>query len=285
MRNSIIGATVVVTAAVALAACQPSDVATQQEPATEPAQPATDENRIAGRPNLNGIWQANNSAYWNLEAHSAEALEDFWQLGAIGAIQAGQSVVEGDTIPYLPEALQQRDTNRAGWPKSDPVVSCYMPGIPRANYQPFPFEIVQGDGDILFVYSFATANRAVYMDEDSHLTYEEVPVDQWMGWSNGRWEGDTLVVEVLANDARTWLDRAGNHHSSAMRVTERFTLIGENYMQYEATIDDPNTFSRPWTISMPLYRRVEPDAELLEYKCVPFSEPLLYGEYLKEPIQ
>ena len=285
MRNSIIGATVVVAAAVALAACQPSDVATQQEPATEPAQPATDENRIAGRPNLKGIWQANNSAYWNLEAHSAEALEDFWQLGAIGAIQAGQSVVEGDAIPYLPEALEQRDTNRAGWPKSDPVVSCYMPGIPRANYQPFPFEIVQGDGDILFVYSFATANRAVYMDEDSHLTYEEVPVDQWMGWSNGRWEGDTLVVEVVANDARTWLDRAGNHHSSAMRVTERFTLIGENYMQYEATIDDPNTFSRPWTISMPLYRRVEPDAELLEYKCVPFSEPLLYGEYLKEPIQ
>ena len=107
--------------------------------------------RVNGHPNLNGIWQAANTAYWNLEAHSAEALEDFWELGALGAIQPGQSVVVGGTIPYRPEKLAQRDENRAGWPKTDPVASCYMPGIPRANYQPFPFQIVQGDGDILFV--------------------------------------------------------------------------------------------------------------------------------------
>jgi hypothetical protein len=244
------------------------------------AQPSRPE-RIGGHPNLNGIWQAANTAYWNLEAHSAEALEDFWQLGALGAIPAGQSVVVGGTIPYKPEKLAQREENRAGWPKSDPVASCYMPGIPRATYQPFPFQIIQGDGDLLFVYSFAKANRPVHMSD--HL--DEAPVDQWMGWSNGRWDGDTLVVTVNSNDDRTWFDRAGNYHSNQMVVTERYTLISENHMQYEATIDDPEIFTRPWTIRMPLYRNVEPNAELLEYNCVEFSEPLLYGEFLKDPIQ
>ena len=114
-------------------------------------------------------------------------------------------------------------------------------------------------------------------------TLDEVPVDMWMGWSNGSWDGDTLEVEVIANDDRTWLDRAGNHHSNEMTVTERYTLINENQIQYEATIEDPNTFSRPWTIAMPLYRHIEPNAELLEFKCVEFSELLLYGEHLKEP--
>jgi hypothetical protein len=267
--------TFAITATVILAACAP-----QVEP-QQTEQQQTELQRIGSRPNLNGIWQAMNSAHWNLEAHAAEALVDFWRLGAIGAIPAGQSVVEGGAIPYLPEALAKRDENRAGWPKSDPEAACYLPGIPRANYMPYPFQIVQGDGDILFVYAFANANRAVHMTDIRSL--DEVPVDLWMGWSNGRWDGDTLVVEVLANDDRTWLDRAGNHHSSAMKVTERFTLLDENRLQYEATIDDPETFSQPWTISMPLYRHTEPNAELLEFKCVEFSEPLLYGEYLKEP--
>jgi hypothetical protein len=275
MRHRIQRAASAVTLAAA-AVLLPAAVGTAQQTQLE---------RINEHPNINGIWQAANTAYWNLEAHSAEALDDFWQLGALGAIPAGRSVVEGGTIPYLPEALARRDENRAGWPASDPVVSCYMPGIPRATYQPFPFEIVQGDGDILFVYEFASANRTVYMNESDHLSYEEVPVDQWMGWSNGRWDGDTLVIEVVANDDRTWLDRAGNYHSSAMTVTERYAPLGENHLQYEATIDDPNVFARPWTISMPLYRRIERHAEPLEYKCVEFSEPLLYGEFLKEPIR
>jgi hypothetical protein len=237
--------------------------------------------RIGGKPNLNGIWQAMNSANWNLEAHPASALPDFWRLGAIGAVPAGLSVVKEGKIPYLPDALGLRDEHRAGWPKTDPEAACYLPGIPRATYMPHPFQIVQGDGDILFAYAFASANRAVHMKE--HRTLDQVPVDFWMGWSNGSWEGDTLVVEVLANDDRTWLDRAGNYHSSAMKVTERYTLLDENRIQYEATIDDPETFSKPWTISMPLYKHTEPNAELLEFKCVEFSEPLLYGEFLKEP--
>jgi len=232
--------------------------------------------RVAGRPNLNGIWQAQGSAHWNLEAHGAAALPGFWQLGAIGAMPAGRSVVRGGTIPYRPEALAQRERNRAEWPKSDPEASCYLPGVPRATYMPYPFQIVQGAGDILFVYEYASANRIVHMSD-----HTEAPVDSWMGWSNGRWEGDTLVIESHGFNDRTWLDRAGNYHSAALRVTERYTLAGPDHLEYEATIDDPEVFERPWTISLPLYRRIEPNAQLLEFKCVEFSEQLLYGDLEK----
>jgi hypothetical protein len=230
--------------------------------------------RIAGQPNLNGIWQAMNSANWNLEAHSAEKLDDFWELGSLGAIPAGLSVIEGDgKIPYTPEALAQRDENRAGWPKADPETNCYLPGIPRATYMPFPFQIVQGGGNILFVYTYASANRLVNMGEPI-----EPPVDTWMGQSNGRWDGNTLVVETTGFNGMTWLDRAGNHHASTLKVTERFTPVGENHLQYSATLEDPSTYTRPWTISMPLYRHIDPAAQILEFKCVPFVEELLYKD-------
>lgn len=237
--------------------------------------------RINGRPNFNGIWQAAGSAHWNLEDHSAEGLPAFWPLGSLAAIPAGRSVVVGGDIPYRPDALAKRDQNRAGWPKTDPEAACYLPGVPRATYMPYPFQIVQGDSDIIFVYSYASANRVVHFEDVR--TLDEVPVDMWMGWSNGRWDGDTLVTEVIANDDRTWLDRAGNYHSNGMTVTEQFTLIDPNHIQYEATIDDPNVYMRPWTIALPLYRIIDENAELLEFKCVEFSENLLYGEYLLEP--
>lgn len=234
--------------------------------------------RIGGKPNLNGIWQALNTANWNLEGHSAEQIEELWELGSLGAIPAGQSVVVGGTIPYLPEALAQRDENRAGWPAADPETKCYMPGIPRATYMPYPFQIVQGEGEqILFSYTFANANRPVFMREEDHAI---APVDSWMGRSNGSWDGDTLVIEVNSNIQDTWLDRAGNHHSYRMLVTERYTLIDEHVMQYEATIDDPLTFSEPWTIRMPLYRRIEDNARLLEFNCVEYAEQLLYGDLM-----
>jgi hypothetical protein len=253
----------------AVAACQP--------PApSAPAGPVLP--RLGDRPDLNGVWQAIGTAYWNLEDHSASGLSQFWQLGAIAAVPAGQSVVEGGTIPYLPAALAKRDENRAGWPKTDPEAKCYMPGIPRATYMPFPFQIVQGDGDILFVYEFASANRIVHMSD-----HQEPPVDSWMGWSNGRWDGDTLVIEVTGNNDQTWFDRSGNHHSDQLKVTERYQLApGGNHINYSATIEDPKTFSRPWTIRMPLYRRMEPNVQLLEFKCVEFSEELLYGDLKKK---
>jgi hypothetical protein len=237
--------------------------------------------RIDGHPNFNGIWQAAGTAHWNLEDHSAESLPDFWPLGSLAAIPAGRSVVVGGDIPYRSDALARREENRAGWPGTDPEAACYLPGVPRANYMPYPFQIVQGDSDIIFVYSYASANRVVHFEDVR--TLDEVPIDMWMGWSNGSWDGDTLVTEVIANDDRTWLDRAGNYHSTGMTVTERFTLIDANHIQYEATIDDPSVFTRPWTIALPLYRIIDDNAELLEFKCVEFSENLLYGEYLLEP--
>lgn len=290
MRNRVAGAMV----AVALAAAVSLTVTAQQgqgrqgaAPALAPAgqgagaAPAQGQAarpaRIAGRPNLNGIYQAINTANWNLEDHSAAATS-FWQLGALFAIPAGQSVIvdNNGTIPYNPAGLKKRAENQAGWPKSDPEAKCYMPGLPRANYMPYPFQIVQGQKDILFVYEYASSNRIVHMSD-----HTEPPVDSWMGWSNGKWDGDTLVVEATGFNDQSWFDRAGNHHTEALKVTERFTLQGENLL-YEARIEDPKTFTAPWTIRMPLYRRIEPNVQLLEFKCVEFSEELLYGDLKKK---
>ncbi len=235
--------------------------------------------RLAGKPNLNGIWQAMNSADWNLEAHSAQKIEPAWQFGALFAIPAGKSVVVGGTIPYLPDALKIRDQNRAGWPKSDPETLCYLPGIPRATYLPYPFQIIQGNRDILMVYSYATSNRTIHMHG-----HEEPPVDSWMGRSEGRWEGDTLVVTTTGFNGLAHLDRAGNFTSSSLKVVERFTMQNADVIRYEATLDDPKTYSAPWTIRMPLYKHAEENAELLEHKCVPFAEELLYKD-LELPAQ
>jgi hypothetical protein len=233
--------------------------------------------RIGNAPNINGIYQAINSANWNLEDHPAQGLTNFWQLGAIAAIPAGMTVIEGDgKIPYKPEAAKQREANRKGWPKTDPEAKCYMPGIPRANYMPYPFQIVQGNKDILFVYEFASSNRIVHMGAKS-----ESPVDSWMGWANGKWEGNTLVIDNDGFNENSWFDRAGNHHSNELKVQERFTPRGDN-LWYEATMTDPQTFTRPWKISMYLYRKMEPNAQLLEFKCVEFSEELLYGDLKKK---
>ncbi|MDY6982711.1 MAG: hypothetical protein SV422_06465 [Pseudomonadota bacterium] len=230
-----------------------------------------------GHPDFNGIWQAANTANWNLEAHSAEALDAFWRLGAIAAIPAGRSVVRGGgAIPYLPAALQKRTENRAAWPAADPEAKCYMLGVPRVTYHEMPFQIFQSPGDdMLMVYPFAATNRVIHMGEEDGL-----PIDSWMGKSNGHWDGETLVIETLNQNGESWLDRAGNHASNQLVVTERFTLLDRDHIRYEATLVDPQTFSAPWTIEMPLYRRIEPDAQLLEHKCVPFADKLLYSDLL-----
>jgi len=242
--------------------------------AAAPAAPARVA-RIAGKPNLSGLWQAMSGANWDIQDHSTEP-GPFYQLGAIMAIPAGQGIVEGNEIPYRPEALAQRNLNRLNRWSADPEIKCYMPGIPRATYMPFPFQIVQGT-DIAFAYEFATANRVVRMSK-----HEKAPVPSWMGWSNGHWEGDTLVVEVTGNTEQTWFDRAGNFHSEDMKVTERYTLRNPDVIDYEATIDDPKTFTRPWKISLPLYRRLEKNAKILEFKCVEYAEELIYG-HLRKP--
>jgi hypothetical protein len=230
--------------------------------------------RLGGKPDLNGVWQVLNEANWNLEPHIATqgAVQT---LGAIGAVAPGMGVVDGGSIPYLPAALEQRRQNFVERRTGDPEARCFLPGVPRATYLPYPFRIVQSDSDLMFVYQFAGAVRTVAMS--NHM---EAPVDSWMGWSNGHWEGDTLVVEVTGLNAN-WLDRSGNYASETRKVTERYTLTDRDHIRYEATIEDPGVFSAPWSISMPLYRRVEPNARLMDFRCVPFAEEMMYGDLRK----
>ena len=230
-----------------------------------------------GKPNLNGIWAASNSANWNLETHAASQ-GPVTALGAAFSVPAGLGVVDGGEIPYKPEARAKRDANGKSWMANDPEVKCYLPGVPRATYMPYPFQIVQSTdpNDILVTYEFASASRIVHMSNQ-----QDAPVDSWMGWSNGRWDGDTLVVDVKSFVDQTWFDRAGNYHSDALHVVERYTPRGPDVIQYEATIEDPNVFTRAWTMRMPLYRRAEKNARLMEYKCVEFAEELMYGHLNK----
>ena len=228
------------------------------------------------RPDLNGIWQAVGSAHYDIEGHAADFSPSL-EMGALGGVPAGLGVVVGGELPYKQEALAQRQANRENQLLYDPAVRCYMPGIPRATYQPFPFQIVQTPEYILFAYEFASASRIVYMNRPDF----EAPADAWMGHSRGRWDGETLVIDVTSQVPETWFDRSGNYHSNSIRVEERYTATSENHLQYEATITDPEIYERPWTIRLPLYRRIDENMQLLEFKCVEFVEELMYGHLRK----
>ena len=231
-----------------------------------------------GRPDLNGIWQAIGTAHWDLEDHpSAPGHPD---LGAIGAIPPGQGVVVGGEIPYKDSAREQKQKNFEKRMTEDPEARCFLPGVPRATYLPYPFQLIQGNKKIMIVYGFAEANRTIHMDKENP---EPPPLDGWMGRSHGRWEGETLVVDVEGFNGQAWFDRAGNFASSALRVEERYTPVGPNALLYEATIEDPEVFTRPWKIRMPLYRRLEENARVLEFKCVEYAEDLVYGHLRREP--
>jgi hypothetical protein len=236
-----------------------------------------------GRPDLSGVWQAFTTANWDIEAHEAQPGPHPQIMGAWGAMPGGQGIVEGGEIPYRPEALAKKKANFANrmlvkvtndprrFDTGDPELQCYRPGVPRANYMPFPFQVFQTPEQILIVHEYKSALRTIYMDP-----HREAPTDSWMGWSNGHWEGDTLVVDVTSFNGHTWFDRAGNFASEALHVVERFTPSGPNHLLYEATIEDPTVFTRPWKISFPIYRRLEPNIQLVEFNCVPFVEEMMY---------
>ena len=247
----------------------------------------------SGKPDLNGIWQALGSANYDIEPHMARGAmawrpgpvspvpaRDVVALGAVGAVPAGAGVVTGGRIPYTPAALARRNENRAHWLERDPEIKCYLPGLPRATYMPFPFQIFQSERSMFVVYEYAGAVRNVYLKDPG-----PPQVDTWMGQSTGAWDGDTFVVTVNGFNADSWFDRAGNHHSEAMTVVERYTMLGPDHIQYEATMEDPQTFTHPWSIRLPLYRHIEPDARLGQFKCVEFVEELLYGRLRKTPLK
>jgi hypothetical protein len=272
MRNLLSGAILPSAAATLIAALQLGVMAAASQAQTSQARRTAD-----GKPDLNGIWQALNTANWDLQDHSARAGQAV-ALGAVGAVPAGLGVVEGGEIPYLPEAAAKKKENFENRLTADPEIKCYLPGVPRATYMPFPFQIVQTPNYILMAYEYAGAARTIYMDKAPAS-----PADSWMGHSVGRWEGDTLVVDVTSLNDQTWFDRAGNFHSDALHVVERYTPLSPDALTYEVTIEDPKVFSRPWKMSMPLYRRLEKNAQLLEFKCVEFVEELMYGHLRKQP--
>jgi hypothetical protein len=246
-----------------------------------------------GKPDLNGVWQAMNRANFNLQHHPAQAAlalregphgpvpaKEVVALGAVAAVPAGFGVVVGNEIPYQDWARKQRDENRAHWLERDPEIKCYLPGIPRATYLGFPFQIFQNEEALFFAYEFAGAVRNIHLSDPG-----PAPIDSWMGQSVGSWEGDTLVIETTGQNDQTWLDRSGNFHSESLRVVERFTPTSSHTLAYEATLTDEKVFTRPWTIRMPLYRLVEGDAQLQQFNCVEFVEELLYGHLRKEPLE
>jgi hypothetical protein len=229
-----------------------------------------------GKPDLNGIWQSLGTANWDIQAHPS-APGPVSSLAADFAVPPGMGIVEGNEIPYLPAALEQKKKNFENRFKDDPEIKCFLPGVPRANYMPYPFQIVQSQKNMLFSYEYASAVRIIDMGNPG-----PAPVDSWMGWSIGHWDGDTLVVDVTGQNGKTWFDRAGNFHSDALHVVERYTRTAPDVLMYEATIEDPKTFSRPWKISVPLYKHVEKNAQLLEFKCVEYAEELMYGNLRKK---
>ncbi len=228
-----------------------------------------------GKPNLTGMWQALGTAHWDIQDHSPQA-GPFYQLGAIGAIPGGQGIVDGNDIPYQAWAAEKKKENFANRLMLDPEIKCYLPGVPRATYLPFPFQIIQSQTDLVIVYEYRTANRLINV-----ARRREPAVDSWMGTSNGHWEGDTLVVEVTGLNGQSWFDRAGNFASENARIVERYAFADRDHLNYEATIDDKTVFTRLWKISLPLYRRKEMNAQLTEFKCVEFTEEMLYGHLRK----
>jgi hypothetical protein len=278
---------------IALAGAAVGALVTAAIPASGQAPAAYRAPRLAdGKPDLNGIWQALNEANFDVQMHMARpamALRagpygplpaaPVLALGAVGSVPPGVGIVDGNEIPYLPAAAAKKTDNQEHWLDRDPEIKCYLPGVPRATYMPYPFQIFQSASALFIAYEYAGAARNIYLKDPG-----PAPVDSWMGQSVGHWDGDTLVVDVTGFNDQTWFDRSGDFHSDALHVVERYTRTASDVIAYEATIEDPQTFSRPWKISMPLYRRLEKNAQLMDFKCVEFVEELLYGQWRKKPL-
>ena len=232
-----------------------TSLAYAQAPANMP--PYTPPKLASGQPDIQGIWQVLDTAAWDLQDH-----------GASLGVPAGRGVVVGNEIPYKPEALAKKKENAAKHATLDPESKCYLSGVPRITFMPFPFQIVQQNDKVNVLYEYNHTIRQIYMNGNPH---PEGHIDWWMGDSRGRWEGNTLVVDSVDFGEETWFDRAGNYHSDELHVVERYTPISPYHMRYDVTIEDPKVFARPWNISATLYRRIDANVELLEYECYAYQ--------------
>jgi hypothetical protein len=212
---------------------------------------------VDGKPDLSGVWQVLNSAAYDIEDHAAQA-----------GVPAGAGVVVGGEIPYQPSALAQRKRNHENQTTEDTDAKCYLPGVPRITYMPYPFRIIQTPERIDISYEYVGALRHIFMN----TPHPRGPIEWWMGDSRGRWEGDTLVVDVVHFNEQTRFDKAGNFHSEMLHVVERYSFIDATHLNYEVTIEDPKVFTRPWKMQMPLYKRIESAPRVLEYYCYGFND-------------
>jgi|HubBroStandDraft_5_1064220.scaffolds.fasta_scaffold31150_4 hypothetical protein len=249
MSNKI--ATSILKAATAVVLCAAAPLAAGQN-----AAPAYSVPRLSdGTPDFRGIWQAGSTAFVNLEGHAA----------AKGIVAAKTTVVDppDGKIPYLQDALKQRDTNFKNRASADPSSNCFQAGVPRASYLPTPFQFIQSPGNLAIVY---TDNHAYRIVEPSSIPHDD-GIDFFMGDSRGHWEKDTLVVDVTDLGDQTWLDEAGNFHSDQLHVVERYTLLGPDTMLYEARLEDPKIYARPWTIRLMLHRDKRSGVRIIEDEC------------------
>ena len=210
-----------------------------------------------GNPDLQGVWQAINTAVWDIQDHSSQ-----W------GMPAGQGGVVGNDLPYQASALEKRQTNYENRLTDDPEANCKMVGVPRITYMPYPFQIIQTPNQIVMTYEWVHSIRNIYMNSE----HPEGPIQWYMGDSRGYWDGDTLVVDVVHFTDETWFDRSGNYHGEGLHVIERYTRLGPDHMQYDVTVEDPEIFTEPWHMSMPLYRRQEENIRILEYECYALAE-------------
>ena len=210
-----------------------------------------------GKPDLSGFWQVSNTAAWDIQDHRAQK-----------GIPAGQAVVESNEIPYQPWAAAKKKDNFENRATADPEAKCDLPGVPRITYMPFPFQIAQTPSDVIVLYEYAHAVRTIHTDGSQHPAGH---IDWWLGDSRGHWAGDTRIVDSVHFNDRTWFDRAGNFHSDALHVVEGFTPVDPDHIDYTVTIEDPKVFTRPWKMSMLLYRHKEKNFQILDYECYGFD--------------
>jgi hypothetical protein len=237
----------------------PASTASAQAPAAH-AIPRTPD----GRPDFSGIWQALTTASWDIQDHAAQK-----------GVPGGPGIVVGSEIPYQPAALARKKQNYDRRATDDPVAKCVLPGVPRLLYMPFPFQIVQTPNEVTMLFEFVHAVRFIFMTG----THPPGPIEWWLGDSRGRWEGDTLVVDAVHFNDQTWFDNAGNFHSEALHLVERYTMIDPDHIRYDVRVEDPKVFTRPWDMSVILYRRREQNAQLYDYECYAFD----YEKYYPYP--
>ncbi len=207
-------------------------------------------------PDFRGIWQARGTAYVNIEGHAGEK----------GQPKSASIVVDppDGKIPYKPEALARREENYRARATADPSVKCYQAGVPRATYLATPLQVLQSPGNFAIVYQENHAFRVFHPDTRPHFD----SADWWMGDTRYRWDGDTLVADVAALTDQLWFDQAGNYHSTGVHIVERYRMTGPDTLEYEARIEDPTVYSRPWTLRTVLYRVTERGARIVEDECL-----------------